>query len=51
VIGPAPEDSSWVEDSRTGVAEAGVSWRSAALAALIKSKSDNTQVEQSKYLL
>jgi hypothetical protein len=51
VIGPAPEDSSWVEDPGAGVAEAGVSWRSAALAALMKSKSDNTQVERSKYIL
>jgi hypothetical protein len=51
VAGPALEDSSWVEDPRAGVAEAGVGWRFVALAALMKSKSDNTQVEQSKYLL
>jgi hypothetical protein len=47
----ALEDSSRVEDPGAGVVEAGVSWRSAALAALAKLKSVNTQVERSKYLL
>jgi hypothetical protein len=51
VTGPALEDSSQVEDPGAGVVEAGVSWRSAALAALTKSKSVNTHVERSKYLL
>jgi hypothetical protein len=51
VTGPALEDSSWVEDLGAGVVEAGVSWRSAALVALMKSKSVNTQAERSKYLL
>jgi hypothetical protein len=51
VTGPALEDSSRVEDPGAGVVEAGVSWRSAALAALTKLKSVNTQVERSKYLL
>jgi hypothetical protein len=51
VTGPALEDSSQVEDPGAGVVEAGVSWRSAALAALMKSKSVNTYVERSKYLL
>jgi hypothetical protein len=37
VTGPALEDSSWVEDLGAGVVEAGVSWRSTALAALMKS--------------
>jgi hypothetical protein len=49
--GPAPEDPSWVKDPGAGVVEAGVSWRSAALAALMKSKLVNTQVERSKCLL
>jgi hypothetical protein len=48
---PTPEDPSWVEDPGAGVVKVGVNWRSAALAALTKSKSDNTQVERSKYLL
>jgi hypothetical protein len=48
VTGPTLEDPSWVEDPGAGVVEAGVSWRSAALAALMKSKSVNTQVERSK---
>jgi hypothetical protein len=43
--GPAPEDTSWVKDLGAGVVEAGVSSRSAALTALRKSKSVNTQVE------
>jgi hypothetical protein len=51
VTGPAIDDSSRVEDPGAGVVEAGVSWRSAALAALMKSKLVNTQVERSKYLL
>jgi hypothetical protein len=51
MTGPTPEDPSWVEDPGTGVVEAGVSWRSAALAALMKPKSVNTQVERSKCLL
>jgi hypothetical protein len=51
VTGPALEDSSRVEDPRAGVVEAGVSWRSTALAALTKLKLVNTQVERSKYLL
>jgi hypothetical protein len=38
VTGPVLEDSSRVEDPGAGVVEAGVSWRSAALAALTKSK-------------
>jgi hypothetical protein len=42
VTGPALDDSSRVGDPGAGVAEAGVSWRSAALAALMKSKSVNT---------
>jgi hypothetical protein len=42
VTGPALDDSSWVEDPGAGVVEAGVSWRSAALAALMKSKLVNT---------
>jgi hypothetical protein len=48
VTGPALEDSSRVEDPRARVVEAGVSWRSAALTALMQPKSDNTQVERSK---
>jgi hypothetical protein len=40
--GPALEDSSRVEDPGAGVVEAGSSWRSAALAALMKSKLVNT---------
>jgi hypothetical protein len=51
VTGPALEDSSRVEDPGARVVEAGVIWRSTALAALTKSKSVNTQVERSKYLL
>jgi hypothetical protein len=51
VTGPALEHSSRVEDLGARVVEAGVSWTSVALAALIKSKSVNTQVERSKYLL
>jgi hypothetical protein len=51
VTGPALEDSSQVENPGAGVVEAGVSWRSAALAALTKLKSVNAQVERSKYLL
>jgi hypothetical protein len=51
VTGPALEDSSRVADPGAGVVEAGVSWRSAALAALTKSKSVSAQVERSKYLL
>jgi hypothetical protein len=42
VTGPALEDSSRVGDPRARVVEAGVSWRSAALAALAKSKLVNT---------
>jgi hypothetical protein len=42
VTGPALADSSRVEDPRAGIVEAGVSWRSAALAALTKLKSVNT---------
>jgi hypothetical protein len=49
--GPAPEDPSWVKDPGAGVVEAGVSWRSVAVAALMKSMSVNTQVERSKCLL
>jgi hypothetical protein len=37
VTGPALVDSSWVEDPGARVVEAGVSWRSTALAALMKS--------------
>jgi hypothetical protein len=37
LTGPALEDYSWVEDPGAGVVEASVSWRSAALAALMKS--------------
>jgi hypothetical protein len=48
VTAPELEDSSRVDDPGAGVVEAGVSWRSAALAALIQPKSDNTQVERSK---
>jgi hypothetical protein len=48
---PALEDSSRVADPGAGVVEAGVSWRSAALAALTKSKSVSAQVKRSKYLL
>jgi hypothetical protein len=51
VTGPALEDSSRFADPGAGVVEAGVSWRSAALAALMKSKSVNAQVERSKCLL
>jgi hypothetical protein len=51
VTGPAPADSSRVADPGTGVVEAGVSWRSAALAALTKLKPVSAQVERSKYLL
>jgi hypothetical protein len=51
VTGPAPEDSPSIEDPGAGVVEAGASWRSAALAALMKSKSVNTQVEKSECLL
>jgi hypothetical protein len=47
VTGPALDDFSRVEDSGAGVVEAGVSWRSAALAALMKSKLVTTQVERS----
>jgi hypothetical protein len=39
VTGPALADSSRVEDPGAGVVEAGISWRSVALAALTKSKS------------
>jgi hypothetical protein len=49
--GPTPEDPSWVEDPGARVVEASVSWRSAALAALMKLKSVNPQVERSKCLL
>jgi hypothetical protein len=42
VTGPALDDSSRVEDPGAGVVEAGVSWRSAALTALMKSKLVNT---------
>jgi hypothetical protein len=45
------EDSSRVADPGAGVIEAGVSWRSAALAALTKLKSVSAQVERPKYLL
>jgi hypothetical protein len=51
VTGPALEDSSRVEDPGAGVVEAGVSWRSAALAALTKLKPISVQVERSKYVL
>jgi hypothetical protein len=51
VIGPALEDSSRVADPGAGVVEAGVSWRSAAFAALTKSKSVNAQVARSQCLL
>jgi hypothetical protein len=51
VTGPALEDSSRVADPGAGVVEAGVSWRSVALAALMKSKSVNAQVDRSKCLL
>jgi hypothetical protein len=37
VTGPALVDSSWVKDPGAGVVEAGFSWRSATLAALMKS--------------
>jgi hypothetical protein len=50
-IGPALVDSSWAADPGAGVVEAGFSWRSAALAALMKSKSVNIQVENSERLL
>jgi hypothetical protein len=49
--GPALDDSSWVGDPGAGEVEAGVSWRSAPLAALMKSKLVNTQVERSNHLL
>jgi hypothetical protein len=49
--GPALDDSSWVEDPGVGVAEAGVSSRSVALAALMKSKLVKTWVERSNHLL
>jgi hypothetical protein len=48
--GPALDDSSQVEDPGAGAVEVGVSWRSAALAALMKSKLVNTQVERSNHL-
>jgi hypothetical protein len=48
VTAPALEDSSRVDESGAGVVEAGVSWRSTALAALRQPKLDNTQVERSK---
>jgi hypothetical protein len=51
VTGPALDDSSWVDNPGAGVVKAGVSWRSAALTALMKSKLVNTYVERSKYLL
>jgi hypothetical protein len=46
VTSPAPDDSSRVEDPGAGVVKVGVSWRSAALAALMKSKLVTTQVER-----
>jgi hypothetical protein len=51
VTSPALEDSSRVTDPGAGVIEAGVSWRSVALAALMKSKSVNAQVDRLKCLL
>jgi hypothetical protein len=48
--GPALDDSSRVEDSGAGAVEVGVSWRSAALAALMKSKLVNTKAERSNHL-
>jgi hypothetical protein len=42
VTGRALADSSRVEDPGAGVVKAGVSWRSATLAALMKSKLVNT---------
>jgi hypothetical protein len=45
---PALEDSSRVDDPGARVVEAGASWRSTALAALMQPKSDNTQVDRSK---
>jgi hypothetical protein len=51
VTGPAPEDPSWAEDPGAGVVEAGVSWRSTVLTALMQLKSDNTQVQRSENLL
>jgi hypothetical protein len=41
-IGPALDDSSWVKGPGAGVVEAGDSWRSAALAALMKLALANT---------
>jgi hypothetical protein len=40
--GPTLDDSSRVEDPGAGAVEVGVSWRSVALAALMKSKLVNT---------
>jgi hypothetical protein len=40
--GPALDDSTRVEDPGAGAVEVGVSWRSTALAALMKSKLGNT---------
>jgi hypothetical protein len=51
VTGPALQDSSRVVDPGAGLVDAGVSWRSAALVALTKSKSVDTEVERSKYLM
>jgi hypothetical protein len=51
MIGPALVDSSWADDPGAGVVKASFSWRSAALAALMKSKSVNIQVEKSERLL
>jgi hypothetical protein len=47
VTGPALDDSSRVEDPGAGVVEASISWRSAALAAVMKSKLVTTQVKRS----
>jgi hypothetical protein len=40
--GPALDDSSRIEDPGAGAVKVGVSWRSTALAALMKSKLVNT---------
>jgi hypothetical protein len=51
VTGLALEDSSRVEDPGAGVVEAGISWRSTALAALTKLEPISVQVERSNYVL
>jgi hypothetical protein len=50
MAGPTLGDSTRVEDSGAGAAEVGVSCRSAALAALKKSKLADTKVDRSIHL-